>query len=254
MSKLNAKPIIEVKEVTKYYPLNPQLIKVQSESFFSYMKKIVTPVNNRGFLALDRVSFDVFPGEIVGVVGSNGAGKSTLLRILSGIIRPTNGTIEVAGKFGELFSLNLGFNLELSGRKNIYLYAAMKNIRKIEIEAIIHDIIEFSELKEFIDIPVKHYSSGMRSRLGFSLVIKTLPEIIFIDEALSTGDRQFRLKCVYEMEQLKVQNRTMIIVSHSDAMIRKLCSRVLWLDQGKLNKDGDVNEGLNAYLNKDIKE
>lgn len=250
--KLDTKPIIEVKEVSKYYPLNPQLIKVQSDSITSYIRKFITPKKDQGFMALDNISFNVFPGEIVGIVGSNGAGKSTLLRILSGIIRPTSGTANVKGLFGELFALNLGFNLQLSGRKNIYLYAAMKNIRKAIIEALIENIIEFSELEEFIDIPVKHYSSGMRGRLGFSLIIKTLPDIIFIDEALSTGDRQFRLKCQYELEQLKEQNRTMIIVSHSDVIIRNLCSRVLWLDQGKLIMDGDVDQGLSAYNKKDL--
>jgi len=241
------KPVVVAENITKYYPLNPQLVKIRGESLFTYLKKLIIPGNAKQFLALNNVSFIVNRGETVGIVGANGAGKSTLLRILTGISRPTEGTVKVDGKYSELFALNAGFNMELSGRKNIYLYAAMKNIPLSEIEEKMEYIIQFSGIREFIDEPVKRYSNGMRGRLGFSILFNTLPEIIFIDEALSVGDARFQEKCMESLLRFKEEKRTLIIVSHSQGMMRRLCTRLLWLDKGELIMDGQVEDVLKEY-------
>jgi lipopolysaccharide transport system ATP-binding protein len=199
------------------------------------------------FLVLDDVSLKIYPGEIVGLVGSNGSGKSTLLRILTGISRATKGEVKIHGIYRELFALNAGFNMNLSGRKNIYLYAAMKYIPTEVIEEKIDAIIEYSGLADFIDEPVKSYSSGMRSRLGFSIVINTLPSIIFIDEALSPGDEAFREKCNNTLLQLKEQGNTIVLVSHSLATLRTLCTRVIWLEGGKIKMDGPALSVIREY-------
>ncbi|MDH5647326.1 MAG: ATP-binding cassette domain-containing protein, partial [Candidatus Heimdallarchaeota archaeon] len=226
----NNTPIIIADKIVKYYPLNPQLVKVRSESLRSYFSKIISPKSEDAFLALNGVNLKIYKGEIVGIIGNNGAGKSTLLRILTGISEPTSGQVEVRGDFGELFSLNAGFNMELSGRKNIFLYAAMKNIPKNIIENKITEIIKFSELGNFIDEPVKHYSSGMRGRLGFSLVFHTFPDIVFIDEALATGDIKFKNKCVEKILALIKEDKTFVIISHSIDLLKKICTRLIWME------------------------
>lgn len=242
------KPIIVVEKVSKFFPLHPQLVKFQGETLLSYAKKLIIPRKRGGFMGLENINFSVYSGEQIGIIGKNGAGKTTLLRILSGINKPTEGKIEVIGQFGELFALNAGFNPELSGRKNIFIYAAMKNIPVKILENKIDEIIDFSELGEFIDIPIKQYSNGMRGRLGFSLVINFLPEIIFIDEALATGDAQFRQKCRSILTSLRDEKRTLVLVSHSSDMVKELCDRVIWLDKGKILMDGPVSDVLNAYM------
>ena len=243
------KPVITVKNVTKVYPQKPQLMKLREDKFLRYLNERLFGKAERPteFVALDDVSFTINSGESVGIVGYNGAGKSTLLRVLVGITQPTEGKVIIDGNYGELFALNSGFNRELSGRKNIYLLAAIKGISEDEIEARLDQIIEFSELGDFIDQPVKVYSSGMRGRLGFSILIHLLPDIIFIDEALATGDRKFRIKCQRRLAELLKENKTLVLVSHSSEIIKSMCSRVIWLDSGKIIMDGEANEIIAAY-------
>lgn len=240
-------PAVIAENITKYFPLKPQLMRARRDTVRSFMKGIFRKSRQEKFLALDNVSFEVFPGESVGIVGSNGSGKSTLLRILTGISRPTSGRVVINGKHGELFSLNTGFNMDLSGRKNIYLHAAMKGYSSKEIESIIDEIITFSELERFIDEPVKNYSSGMRGRLGFSIVTFLIPEIIFIDEALSTGDTNFVEKCRIRLQNHREEDKTLVIVSHAITTLKDFCDRIIWLEKGKIRLIGDVETGLAAY-------
>jgi ABC-type polysaccharide/polyol phosphate transport system ATPase subunit len=246
---MDSSPVIIVKNVTKIYPQKPQLMKLREDKLLTFLGKKMFGRNERtkDFIALDDISFSVYPGESVGIVGYNGAGKSTLLRVLAGITAPTQGSVTIYGKYGELFALNSGFNKDLSGRKNIYLLAAIKGVSENEIENRMNSIIEFSELGDFIDQPVKIYSSGMRGRLGFSVLIHLLPDIIFIDEALSTGDRKFREKCQDKLNELMKEDKTLVLVSHAADIVKSTCTRAIWLDKGKLVMDGDVQEVVDAY-------
>jgi ABC-type polysaccharide/polyol phosphate transport system ATPase subunit len=246
---MDQNPVIIVENVTKIYPQKPQLMKMREDTFLKFLSKKLFGRNERtkDFVALDNVSFTVYPGESVGIIGYNGAGKSTLLRVLSGITAPTKGSVSIHGKFGELFALNSGFNKDLSGRKNIYLIAAIKGISENEIEQRMDSIIDFSELGDFIDQPVKIYSSGMRGRLGFSILIHLLPDIIFIDEALATGDQKFKEKCQDKLDELMKADKTMVLVSHAAEIIKASCTRAIWLDQGKIRMDGEPKKVVRAY-------
>jgi len=241
-------PIIVVENVTKYYNRRPQMVRRKDQRLLDFLVNwFLRSGREAPFLVLDNINLNIYPGEIVGLVGSNGSGKSTFLRVLTGISRPTKGRIEIRGEYRELFALAAGFNMDLSGRKNIYLYAAMKYIPNHVIEEKIDSIIEFSGLADFIDDPVKTYSSGMRSRLGFSIIVNTLPDIIFIDEALSPGDEAFREKCNRTLLQLKEEGKTIVLVSHSLATLRHLCTRVVWLNMGKVVMDGPALKIINRY-------
>lgn len=246
---MKPKPVIIVENISKVFPRKPQTLRMREDTLFSFLRKKIKKSGNsqQPFQALKNVSFSVNAGEAVGIIGYNGAGKSTLLRVITGITQPTEGKIQIFGKYGELFALNSGFNKDLSGRKNIYLIAAIKGISKKEIEGEVENIIDFSELAEFIDQPVKIYSSGMRSRLGFSILIHLLPDIIFIDEALATGDHKFRKKCQDRLDEIVSQDKTLVIVSHSMNSIKNMCTRVIWLDKGKIIMDGAVDEVTEAY-------
>jgi ABC-type polysaccharide/polyol phosphate transport system ATPase subunit len=199
------------------------------------------------FWALRDVSFTVEQGEAVGVIGHNGAGKSTLFRCLCGVTEPTEGSVTIHGRFAPLIALGAGFNLELSGRQNIYLNTAIQGLSRKRTEELLPQILEFAELGEFIDIPVKRYSSGMTARLGFSVAIFSLPDIVFFDEVLAVGDAAFQEKCKVRIRQFKQEGRTMMFVSHSAAEVRRLCDRALWMHHGQLRMDGDVDAVVDAY-------
>jgi len=245
----NKEPVIIAEHITKLFPLRSQRKRKKRESIFSYLRKEMSFSKKEDlFKALDDVSFMVYPGEAVGIVGSNGSGKSTLLRVLTGITQPSSGNVVIKGSYGELFSLNGPLNKDLTGRQNIYLYAALKGISKREIEEIMNEIINFSEIGRFIEEPVKTYSSGMRSRLGFSLIVHTMPKIMFIDEALSAGDASFSRKCDQKFaEYLQDHTKTMLIVSHSSNALKRICSRIIWLERGVIKMEGEVDEVLTAY-------
>jgi lipopolysaccharide transport system ATP-binding protein len=199
------------------------------------------------FNALDDVSFTIARGEAVGIIGRNGSGKTTLLRLLSGIAQPTSGTLTVRGRFAALIGLAAGFLPELSGRKNIYLNAAIQGVPPKQIEPLVEEIIEFAEIRSFIDTPVKNYSTGMGARLGFSIAVHILPEIVFIDEVLAVGDAAFQAKCTERMLQLKSEGRTIVFVSHDAYQVGLLCDRCLWLHNGKLMADGEARAVLAEY-------
>lgn len=198
--------------------------------------------------ALREVSFEVEPGEIVGVVGRNGAGKSTLLKILSRITSPTTGQIDIYGRVGSLLEVGTGFNPELTGRENVYLNGAILGMRRREIARKFDEIVQFSEVEKFIDTPVKHYSSGMYMRLAFGVAAHLEPEILIVDEVLAVGDFAFQRKCIGKMSAVAREGRTVLFVSHNIVALRSLCNRAIWLDQGRTAMIGGIDEVANGYL------
>ncbi len=201
------------------------------------------------FLALDGVTFDVKKGERVGLIGHNGAGKSTLLKLVSRVTAPTNGFIGINGRVASLLEVGTGFHGELTGRENIYMNGAILGMSKSEIEEKIEDIIEFSECRQFIDTPVKRYSSGMYVKLAFAVAAHLNSDIMIMDEVLAVGDMAFQKKCLDKMNDVsKKEGRTIIYVSHNMNTIRQLCDRCVVLDHGKLVFDGDVEEAIGVYL------
>jgi lipopolysaccharide transport system ATP-binding protein len=218
-------------------------------------EQVVTePQKEEEFWALRDVSFTVEEGETVGLIGPNGAGKSTALKLISRIIEPTSGSIEVNGTIGALLELGAGFHPELSGRENIYLNGSILGLSRAELRAKEDEIISFAELERFIDMPVKHYSSGMRVRLGFSVAVHMEPEVLLIDEVLAVGDQNFQHKCLDYIMGMKRQGVTICFVSHGLGSVRRLCSRAVWLDEGSVQSAGDVDDVVSAYLRHSAEE
>ncbi len=243
-------PIIEVNHVTKEYQLG-HITSLKENVANSYRRLTGKPVHKReDFKALDDVSFSIEQGEVVGIIGHNGAGKSTLLKHLANISKPTKGKVIVRGSVAPLIEVGAGVNPELTGRENIYLNGAILGIPKRIIKQKLDEIIEFSELEQFIDTPVKRYSSGMTVKLGFSIATSLDADILIVDEVLAVGDMAFQRKCFDKMEHMiKRQNKTVLFVSHQVRIIERLCSRVLLLDKGKIVRDGDPTEAINLFIN-----
>ena len=210
-------------------------------------EKVSAESNSFRKSALSEVNLSFYEGDIVGIVGRNGAGKSTLCKVLSGVLKPTDGNFISNIQIGALLSLNSFFARELSGLDNIYLSGALLGKNKKEIEAKIDDIIEFSELDESIKKPVETYSSGMVSRLAFSIATSFRSDILIIDEVLSVGDKYFRAKCLKRMDEIIKDSKLIIVVSHSDSDIRRMCNRAVYLDKGKVILDGSVQDVLEMY-------
>jgi lipopolysaccharide transport system ATP-binding protein len=198
--------------------------------------------------ALKDVSFEVKRGEIVGLIGRNGAGKSTLLKVLSRITEPTAGFVDIYGRVGSLLEVGTGFHQELTGRENIYLNGAILGMKRAEIERKFDEIVAFAEVEKFIDTPVKHYSSGMRLRLGFAVAAHLEPEILLVDEVLAVGDTRFQKKCLNKMQDVGQQGRTVLFVSHSMPAITRLCERTILLDEGRMIEDGPSHQVVRTYL------
>jgi lipopolysaccharide transport system ATP-binding protein len=200
------------------------------------------------FYALRDVSFSVAPGEVMGVIGHNGAGKSTLLKILSRIVEPTRGRVEIHGRVGSLLEVGTGFHPELTGRENIFLNGAILGMQRVEIERKFDEIVAFAEVERFIDTPVKRYSSGMYVRLAFAVAAHLEPEILIVDEVLAVGDIAFQRKCLGKMGDVAREGRTILFVSHNMAVLRRLCPKSLWLSRGEVLACGDTNDILPRYL------
>ncbi|MBC8032323.1 MAG: ABC transporter ATP-binding protein [Pyrinomonadaceae bacterium] len=199
--------------------------------------------------ALKDVSFEIKTGEVVGIIGGNGAGKSTLLKVLSRITEPTTGRIELYGRVASLLEVGTGFHPELTGRENIYLNGAILGMKRTEIERKFDEIIAFAELDEFLDTPVKHYSSGMYMRLAFAVAAHLEPEILVIDEVLAVGDLAFQNKCLGKMGEVAKHGRTVVFVSHQMGAIAQLCNKALLLNQGAIVKEGDTQRVIDYYMN-----
>ncbi len=197
---------------------------------------------------LNDINLEIKKGETVALIGVNGSGKSTLLKLMTQIIFPNKGTIETRGKLTSLLELGAGFHPDFSGRENIYFNSSIFGLTKKEIDERLEQIIEFSELKDFIDNPVRTYSSGMYMRLAFSVAINVDADILLIDEILSVGDQHFQEKCFNKMRELKKEGKTMVFVTHSMDSVRNLCDRAVWLYQGQVKMDGNTNEVVDEYL------
>lgn len=197
---------------------------------------------------LKGVTLKIEKGEIVGLIGVNGSGKSTLLKLMTKIIYPNKGEVTTKGKLTSLLELGAGFHPDFSGRENIYFNASIFGLTRKEIDKRLNDIIEFSELQDFIDNPVRTYSSGMYMRLAFSVAINVDAEILLIDEILSVGDEHFQEKCFKKIEELKAQGKTIVFVTHGLGSVKRFCTRAVWLHEGKIKMDGNINEVIESYV------
>lgn len=205
------------------------------------------------FWALKDIDFRINKGDVVGIIGANGAGKSTLLKVVSGVYKPTTGTVEVNGKISPMIELGAGFDPELTARENIYLNGAILGYSKEFLEDKFDEIVEFSELKDFLDVPIKNFSSGMVAKLAFSISTIVDPEVLIVDEILSVGDIKFQEKSKNKMMSMIEGGTTVLYVSHSIDSIKQLCSKVIWLDHGKIVKMGDAKEICDEYYQKLMK-
>lgn len=203
---------------------------------------------DQDFWALREVSFDVKPGEVVGLIGRNGSGKSTLLKVLTGITEPTKGYADIYGRVGSLLEVGTGFHPELTGRDNVFLSGAILGMSKAEIKSKFDEIIDFSGVEKFLDTPVKHYSSGMYVRLAFAVAAHLEPEILFIDEVLAVGDSRFQKRCLDKMDDVSKHGRTIIFVSHQMSAITRLCSRAILLQDGQIVQDGPAHKVVGSYM------
>lgn len=206
-------------------------------------------VKYENFWALKQIDFDILGGEVVGIVGNNGAGKSTLLKVISGILKPTTGSISVKGNIVPMLELGSGFDFELNGRENIYLNGAVLGYSEQFLNEKFDEIVAFSELGKFIDVPLRNYSSGMVARLAFSIASVVEPDILIVDEILSVGDADFQYKSGKRMQELMGGGTTVLLVSHSINQIRELCDRVIWLEHGTIKMIGNTVDVCDAYCN-----
>ncbi len=234
---------IKVQNITKTYRLYNQPIDRLKESLHPFKKKY-----HKEFHALNDVSFEIKKGETVGIIGRNGSGKSTLLKIITGVLTPSHGHVHVNGKISAILELGAGFNPEMTGLENIHLNSTINGLSVTEIKQRVHEIVEFSELDEFIHQPVKTYSSGMNARLAFGVAIHIDPDILIVDEALSVGDAAFQRKCFAKMEDIRSKGATVLFVSHSESSIVNLCSRAIWIHQGNYMIDGEPKIVTNLYM------
>ncbi len=212
------------------------------------VKKISGKIKYKEFVALNDVSFTIQEGEVVGIIGGNGAGKSTLLKVISGILTPTDGNAKVSGSIAPLLELGAGFDIDLTARENIFLNGAVLGYSKKYLIDKYDEIVEFSELQEFMDIPIRNFSSGMTARLAFSIATLVKPDVLIVDEILSVGDAKFQQKSSKRMRELINGGATVLLVSHSIEQIREICTRVVWLERGKIRMIGNTEEVINSYL------
>ena len=246
------KPILKVTDLSKRYLIGAGREATFRETLAGAVRSPLKHLRRNGnqneiLWALKDVSFEVKPGEVVGIVGRNGAGKSTLLKILSRITEPTTGRIELYGKVGSLLEVGTGFHPELTGRENIYLNGSILGMSRAEIERKFDEIVAFSEIERFLDTPVKRYSSGMYVRLAFAVAAHLEPEILIVDEVLAVGDVNFQKKCLGKMNEISREGRTVLFVSHNLSAVRRLCSRTIVVNEGTIIADGPTSNSLRAY-------
>lgn len=240
MKKENA---IVVKHMTKQFNVYSDKASTLKEKLLFWKRG-----NKEVRTILKDVNIEIKKGETVALIGTNGSGKSTLLKLMTKIIYPTKGTVQTRGKLTSLLELGAGFHPDFSGRENIYFNASIFGLSKSEIDRRLDDIITFSELEDFIDNPVRTYSSGMYMRLAFSVAINVDADILLIDEILAVGDQHFQDKCFKKLEDLRDSNRTIVIVTHSLDSVKKLCNRAIWIKDGNVEMDGKTTEVVEKYL------
>ncbi len=236
--------MIEVKNVSMSFRLSQDRIQSIKEYLVTLAKG---KLKYKEFWALKNVSFTVRPGEVLGIIGRNGAGKSTILKVISGILKPTEGSVSVRGNIVPMLELGSGFDFDLTGRENIYLNGSILGYSSHFLDEKYDEIVSFSELGEFIEMPIRNYSSGMMMRLAFSIATVVNPEILIVDEILAVGDEAFQRKSRQRMLELMGGGTTVLFVSHSLDQIREMCDRVLWLDHGQIKMLGETKEVCDAY-------
>jgi len=242
-------PAIEVVRASKIYrrfSQRKQFATLKSALLTGSLISSLRP--DETFTALNDVSLTVPKGRTLGVIGRNGSGKSTLLKLVAGITKPTTGTVRVAGRVSALIELGAGFHPEISGRENVFINGIMLGLSKREVAKRFDEIVEFAELREFIDAPVKTYSSGMYMRLGFAVAIHVDPEVLLVDEVLAVGDEGFTHKCLDKFAEFKRRNKTILLVTHSLGLVERFCDEALWLDAGRIKGSGDPKRIVGAYL------
>lgn len=251
------RPIIKVESISKRFRIQPR--EAVSVRYPTLRESLVTsirsalkhPRGNGGrddmVWALKDASFDVMPGEVMGIIGPNGAGKSTLLKVLSQIIEPTSGRVELYGRVASLLEVGTGFHPDLSGRENVYLNGAILGMKRREIDAKFDEIVAFAEVERFIDTAVKHYSSGMYLRLAFAVTAHLDPEVLIIDEVLAVGDASFQRKCLAKMDDVTRNGKTVLLVTHSLGLVTQHCQRAILLSGGRIIRSGDANDVVNHY-------
>ena len=236
------KTIIKVDNLVKRYNIYDKPIDRLKETF-SLKKKSY----HREFNALNGLSFEVKQGDAIGILGKNGCGKSTLLKMITGVLTPTSGTIEVNGKISAILELGTGFNMEYTGIENIYLNGTMMGYSREDVDKKVDSIIEFADIGEFINQPVKVYSSGMFARLAFAVAINVDPDILIVDEALAVGDTRFQIKCINKMKELKERGTTILFVSHATEQVKRFCNKAIWIKDGRIKKQGSSSEVADLY-------
>lgn len=242
---MSDKVVIDVKNVTIRFNLANQKVDNLKEYVIRLIKK---ELMFQEFLAVKNVSFQIKQGEAWGIIGTNGSGKSTLLKAVSGILKPYKGSIKINGSIAPLIELGAGFDPELTARENIYLNGCVLGHTDKYMREHFDEIVEFAELHEFLDSPIKNYSSGMKARLGFAVATMVQPKILIVDEILSVGDYAFRKKCAQRMNEMMSTGTTLLYVSHSLEEVKGLCKKALWLDKGEMRMIGNADEVCDAYL------
>ncbi|MBQ6265655.1 MAG: ABC transporter ATP-binding protein [Clostridia bacterium] len=239
-----AQPAIKVENVSVLFNLNNEKIDNLKEYFIKFVTR---KLHYNEFWALRDISFTVEKSDRVGILGFNGAGKSTLLKVVSGVLKPTKGNVEVHGVIAPMLELGAGFDMNYSGHENIYLYGATMGYPRKFIQERYDEIVKFSELEKFIDVPVKNYSSGMKARLGFAIASAVDPEVLILDEVLSVGDTKFRTKSEKKIVSMFDKGVTVLFVSHNTDQVRRICNKAIILDKGRLIAQGEVNEICDKY-------
>ncbi len=237
---------VELRNVEMHFNMSKEKLESLKEYFLKLAKR---QLYFEDFVAVDNVSFDIKKGDVFGIVGLNGCGKSTTLKIISGILEPTKGTVKTYGTIAPLIELGAGFDMDLTARENIYLNGSVLGYSKKFMDEKFDEIVEFSEMQEFLDVPMKNYSSGMVARIGFAIATVTTPDILIVDEILAVGDFLFQQKCEDRINKMINDDTTVIIVSHSIEQIERLCKHCVWLEKGKIKMIGDAAEVCNAYKN-----
>lgn len=238
------KSIIQLDNVTMHFRMNNDKIYSIKEYITRKLRNNITYTE---FDALSDISFDVHKGEVVGIIGQNGAGKSTLLKVISGILTPSSGMVKCEGNIVPMLELGAGFDMDLTGRENVFLNGAVLGYSENFLKEKYDEILDFSELNQFIDMPIRNYSSGMLMRLAFSIATLVDPQILIVDEILAVGDSAFQKKSRERMEKLMSGGTTVLFTSHSLTQIREICNRAIWIDHGKMQMIGNTNEVCDAY-------
>ena len=244
--------MISVKNVTMKFNLGIEATSFKETFIALFDKKRRVSKEKNELLALNNVSFEISKGEVVGLIGSNGAGKSTLLKVVSGVMKPTKGKVKVEGVISPMIELGAGFDPELTARENIYLNGSILGYSKKFLDEKFEQIVDFSEIRDFLDVPVKNFSSGMTAKLAFSIATIVDPEILIVDEILSVGDIKFQEKSKKKMMEMINGGTTVLYVSHSLESIKDLCTKVIWLDHGKIVKIGEPKEVCKEYYEKQM--